>query len=76
MYFEKDLAEYAHYNLTEQDWEILEGLEEVLEVSYLFDPVPNTGTHRRDRSLTYFSNACHLNPCLYCRVRSSIWRSL
>jgi len=76
MYFKKDLVEYVHYNLMEQDWEILEGLEEVLEVSYLFNLVPNTGTHRRDRSLTYFSNACYLNPCLYCCMQSSIWRSL
>lgn len=38
VYFEEDLVKHASYNLSEQDWEILEGLEEVLSVSYLVDP--------------------------------------
>jgi len=76
MYFENELAEHADKNLSEQDWEILEGLEEVLEVSHLFDSDPTTGTHRGDRSLTTFSNACHLNPCLCCRAQSLSSRNL
>jgi hypothetical protein len=33
MQFETDLVEYEQYNLLELDWDILEGLEEVLSVS-------------------------------------------
>jgi hypothetical protein len=32
MYFYKDLKAYMHNNLSVLDWDILEGLEEVLEV--------------------------------------------
>lgn len=33
MHFETDLVGYEQYNLSELDWDILEGLEEVLSVS-------------------------------------------
>jgi hypothetical protein len=41
MYFEEDskLVKHAHLNLSDTDWEVLEGLEEVLKVSWLFYPV-------------------------------------
>jgi hypothetical protein len=33
-YFEVELVDFAHYKLLELDWEILEGLEEVLTVTH------------------------------------------
>jgi len=33
MYFKGDLVNHAHLNLTNDDWKVLEGLEEVLKVS-------------------------------------------
>jgi len=33
MYFQGDLLKYKSYNLSDLDWEVLEGLEEVLSVS-------------------------------------------
>lgn len=33
MYFETDLVGYEHKNLSDLDWDVLEGLEEVLSVS-------------------------------------------
>ena len=44
MYFNTRLQESIHLKLSELDWEILEGLEEVLAVSHQH-PGLGTGTH-------------------------------
>ena len=44
MYFDTRLQESIHLKLSELDWEILEGLEEVLAVSHQH-PGLGTGTH-------------------------------
>jgi hypothetical protein len=73
MHFETDLVDFSSYKLSELDWEILEGLESVLLVSYPLDPRPRTGTHR-SRFLTVFSKVYHPSQCRSYHVQSPISR--
>lgn len=66
MYFETRLGEYSGWKLSDLDWEILEGLETVLEVSHLVDPMGRPSLV--DRFLADVNKACRPNPRQSCRV--------
>ena len=64
----------SHYALLNKDWDILEALEAVLQVSLLLDPGLKACAYQNNRTPTLFNRACPLSQCLSYHVLSPILR--
>ena len=73
-YLMSKLPQFASSKLSDLDWDILEGLESVLAVSQLCDPIPKTISHCINRSPINSSTRCHLSRRPSYHARSAILR--